>query len=176
MVLNGIIGHFKDEYEFLSNFYMRGIEVEINSIIRTCKSNEHGYQASKSLDDNVVLEILKLETPGQAKRFWKKTSLVSPSDGRTDHVPPCKGRTEERIRPDWFEVNLDIMCRIVRAKFSQHPDLANRLLATYPRELVEKNHWHDNFWGSCTCGKCPPGKNHLGKILMQIRCELFNQS
>ncbi len=165
MVLNGIIGHFKDEYEFLSNFYMRGIEVEINGIIRTCKSNEHGYQASKSLDDNVVLAILKLETPGQAKRFWKKTYLVPPSDGRT----------EERIRHDWFEVNLDIMYRIVRAKFSQHPDLAKRLLTTYPRELVEKNHWHDSFWGSCTCGKCPIGKNHLGKILMQIRSELFNQ-
>ena len=154
MVLNGIIGPFKDEYEFLSNFYMRSIEVEINSIVRTCKSNEHGYQAFKSLDDNVVLAILKLETPVQAKRFWNKTA--------------------ERIRPDWFGVNLDIMRRIIRAKFSQHPDLAKRLLTTYPRELVEKNHWHDSFWGSCTCGKCPTGKNHLGKILMQIRSELFN--
>ena len=46
----------------------------------------------------------------------------------------------------------------------------------YPRELIEKNYWHDNFWGVCTCGKCSTGKNHLGTILIQVREEIQKKS
>ncbi len=39
-------------------------------------------------------------------------------------------------------------------------------------EIVEYNHWHDNFWGDCLCDRCKhiDGENMLGKMLMAIRC------
>ena len=40
-------------------------------------------------------------------------------------------------------------------------------------ELVEKNNWHDNFWGDCTCLRCYRiGENHLGKLWMELRDEI----
>ena len=59
---------------------------------------------------------------------------------------------------------------IVRAKFTQNAGLAEQLIATGDRELVEGNNWHDTFWGAD--GKTGEGENHLGRILMKIRGEL----
>jgi len=60
----------------------------------------------------------------------------------------------------------------VAAKFDKERTV-QMLLDTGSQELVEGNVWHDNFWGNCTCSKCPePGENHLGKLLMKIRSEL----
>lgn len=60
------------------------------------------------------------------------------------------------------------MYEICKAKFTQHKDLAEKLLETGDEELVEGNKWNDTYWGVCN-GK---GKNQLGKILMRIREEL----
>lgn len=60
------------------------------------------------------------------------------------------------------------MEEVVRAKFSQNPDLARRLVDTCPRELAEGNHWGDTYWGTVN----GQGENHLGKILMKVREEL----
>lgn len=66
------------------------------------------------------------------------------------------------------------MLRIVRSKFNSNPEIAEKLIATYPETLVEGNHWHDNTWGDCSCARCRdiPGKNLLGQILMTVRDEL----
>ena len=74
------------------------------------------------------------------------------------------------LRPDWEEVKVGIMEEIVRAKFTQHPELAARLLATGDKVLVEGNHWGDTCWGVDT--RTGQGENHLGKILMKVREEL----
>jgi hypothetical protein len=42
------------------------------------------------------------------------------------------------------------------------------LLLTGDEELIEGNFWGDVFWGVCN----GVGKNHLGKILMEVRSEL----
>ena len=63
----------------------------------------------------------------------------------------------------------------VRRKFND-PTLRNMLINTYMYGLIERNHWHDNYWGSCTCGACKDqGANHLGKILMKVRGECINE-
>ena len=74
------------------------------------------------------------------------------------------------LRPDWEEVKVGIMEEIVRAKFTQHPELAERLLATGDKVLIEGNHWGDTCWGVDT--RTGRGENHLGKILMNVREEL----
>ena len=75
-----------------------------------------------------------------------------------------------QLRPDWEEVKVGIMEEIVRAKFTQNEDLKQRLLATGDLVLEEGNSWHDTFWG--VDARSRKGKNHLGRILMQVRQEL----
>jgi len=50
------------------------------------------------------------------------------------------------------------------AKFSQHPDLARRLLATRPA-LIEEDAPYDLFWGTGLDSQC---LNWAGRILMEI--------
>jgi len=134
-----IIGKFSGQYEFLSNFYDQAFEYD-GYVFKTA---EHAYQAQKTIDDVDFEKIKNADTPGQAKRLGKK--LYN--------------------RWDWDDIKLDIMYRIVFAKFSSSPELQKKLIATYPSQLVEANTWNDTFWGVCN-GK---GENHLGKILMNVR-------
>ena len=65
------------------------------------------------------------------------------------------------------------MRALLWAKFSAEP-LRTRLLATGEAQLVEGNTWHDQTWGQCQCvahvGQ--PGRNLLGRLLMEVRREL----
>ena len=74
------------------------------------------------------------------------------------------------LRSDREDVKYGIMEEIVRAKFTQHPELAVRLLATGDKVLVEGNHWGDTCWGVDV--RTGQGENNLGKILMRVREEL----
>jgi hypothetical protein len=65
---------------------------------------------------------------------------------------------------------------LLRQKFAPGSELAAKLVATYPRMLIEGNNWHDNYWGSCRCDVCGfKGMNVLGVLLMTIRAELRKQ-
>lgn len=109
-------------------------------------NSECAFQAAKSLDINERLKFVNL-TGGQAKRLGRKISL----------------------RSDWETVKLDIMKEILREKF-KNPNLANKLIATNNQMLEEGNTWGDSYWGTCN----GVGKNHLGKILMEIRSEIID--
>lgn len=114
---------------------------------REFPSVEHAYQAAKTTDDDVRSQIAQLPKAGDAKRFGKQVVL----------------------RQDWEEVKISIMKYLVRQKFQTNP-LRKWLLQTQDAELIEGNWWGDTFWGVCN-GK---GRNHLGKILMEIRDEIKN--
>lgn len=47
----------------------------------------------------------------------------------------------------------------------EDPILRQKLIETYPADLIETNNWHDTFWGVCN----GVGQNHLGRILKVIR-------
>ncbi len=137
------INRFREEYDFLSNFYET--RVEYGGI--TYLNAEAAFQAQKCMSDEEKRLFADM-TPGRAKYHGKRV----------------------RLRPDWEHVKLDIMEGVVRAKFTQNPALAEKLLQTGEIRLVEGNTWNDIFWGvSLKTGK---GQNHLGRILMKIRREL----
>ena len=54
------------------------------------------------------------------------------------------------------------------AKFTQHPELAKKLLDTGDAELIYTNTCGDDSWGIVE-GK---GENNLGKVLMKVRDRL----
>lgn len=136
-----MINSFEGEYAFLSNFY----EHPISNGVITFPTNEHYFQAMKTLEDDERLAIAKAATPGQAKRMGRKVKL----------------------RADWESIKLDVMETAVRIKFTD-PELAAKLIATGDEELVEGNWWNDTFWGVCN----GVGENHLGKILMKVRADI----
>ncbi|MGM9936950.1 MAG: NADAR domain-containing protein [Candidatus Ornithomonoglobus sp.] len=60
--------------------------------------------------------------------------------------------------------------KIVKAKFEQNPELAQKLLAAGEQGLIEGNKWRDTYWDVNM--KTGIGEDHLGKILMRVREEL----
>ncbi len=64
------------------------------------------------------------------------------------------------------------MKMLLRRKFDGSSDLKAALLATGDAELVEWIASKEGFWGSGIAGD--PGKNTLGKLLMELRDEYKN--
>jgi N-glycosidase YbiA len=73
-----------------------------------------------------------------------------------------------QLRENWEQIKDIVMYDCVMAKFVQHKDLRDQLVATGDEELIEDSPV-DWTWG---CGKDGTGKNLLGKILMRVRREL----
>lgn len=142
---------FKDELDFLSNMY------EVPVVWKGCKamSSEHHYQAEKFLDKKMRQRVVSASSGKAAKNLARKYKKF--------------------IRPDWELISLEVMNKVVQAKFFQNVELLIKL-CDIDGEIVENNFWHDNFWGNCICGRpecAGDGKNHLGKILMDIREEMM---
>lgn len=133
---------FRGEKAFLSNFY----DAPLTYKGITYQSAEVAYQAQKC------------GTEAEKRRF---SALSSAEAKKLSH--------SMKIRPTWGNEKVAIMTEIVRAKFEQNPELAEKLRATGCEELEEINSWGDTFWGMNENGE---GDNMLGKILMQIRDEL----
>lgn len=142
-----MINHFDKEWAFLSNFYPQ--EIEFEGIIYP--SNEHFFQAMKTLDINERRAIANASTPGLAKKMGRSVSL----------------------RPDWEDIKDDVMLEGLYRKFA-NDELAEWLLDTGDEWLEEGNFWHDNHFGVCYCAKCQniKGQNVLGKLLMKVRSEI----
>ena len=148
-----VIDKFSGTYEFLSNFHLCDISFEG----LTYGSVEAAFQAAK----------IKMDTPSMTNELREPFVYMTPSKAK-------RAGRRCTLRPDWEEVKDGVMLDILRYKFTQHPDLAAKLLATGDAELIEGTTWHDNYWGNCTCEKCigKSGKNQLGKLLMQVREEI----
>ena len=136
------ITQFQGEYRWLSNFWFAKIETRWG----VYPTVEHAFTAAKTFDKEDRLRIARLAYPADAKRYGRRVVL----------------------RDDWLDVRLRVMKMAVEAKFHQHADLAQKLLETGNRELIEGNTWNDRFWGVCR----GQGENHLGRILMDVRSHL----
>ena len=136
-----MICEFEDKYAFLSNFYPSPILYE--GIVYP--TNEHFFQAMKTMDQEERKKIAAADTPGQAKRLGR-------------HV---------QLRADWERIKVDVMRTGLMLKFTD-AELAQKLIDTGDEELIEGNWWHDTTWGVCN----GVGQNKLGKILMRVREEI----
>lgn len=150
------ITSFQGEYRFLSNFWKLQNPVIMGDI--EFDRTELAYVAAKTSNHNLRLEIRNMK-PGEAKAFGEKIF-------------------KENLQPNrWWSDNfrLRLMRDLVHQKFFKNPDLADLLRKTDGCDIIEGNTWHDNFFGVCSCGNCPPDKlqippqNHLGKIIMETQ-------
>ena len=136
-----MIDCFKGEYFFLSNFY----EIPVIYDVITYRNSEAAFQAQKCISPKDRESFTNLN-PAEAKH---------------------KGRSVQ-LRKDWEQVKISIMTEIVKAKFEQNADIAQKLIATGDSYLEEGNNWGDKVWGTVN----GQGANHLGHILMNVREQL----
>ncbi len=147
-----------NDNRFLSNMYEAPIQVD--GI--TFPTVEHYFQWSKAKkfgDAGIQAKILKTESPKSAKAFGKKVKPFDPAV--------------------WGEIAVSTMKTAVKAKFMQHPELLKKLRETGTKLLAEADP-RGKFWGigtSFDTSKAKessrwPGKNMMGKILMELRDEL----
>lgn len=132
---------FRGELSFCSNFFICAFTY--NGVM--FPTSEHAFQWAKCKNEADKVKVLQAITPGDAKKIGKQVELVD----------------------DWDTKRLTVMLEVIRAKF-KNPLLADRLIKTGDKELVEHNTWNDYYWGVCN----GEGENWLGKILMKVREEL----
>lgn len=138
-----MITSFKDDYEFLSNFY----PCKITIAGYTFPSVENAYQAMKCANPNDYAQFINIG-PAEAKKLGRKVQL----------------------RSDWEQIKYNVMRQLLDLKF-QDKVLLKMLQDTAPESIVEGNYWHDNYWGICQCDKCKDKikYNHLGELLQRKR-------
>jgi ribA/ribD-fused uncharacterized protein len=137
---------FRGEYRWLSNF----AEAEVEWEGRKYPTTEHAYQAAKTTIVEEIEHVRQASTPGRARRRGQKVTM----------------------RNDWDEVKVGVMKNLLEQKF-QITEYRDLLLATGGHHLMEGNSWGDSFWGvSLDTGM---GTNHLGRILMDIRDQLYKE-
>ena len=109
------------------------------------------------------------------EHFFQAQKFAAPADqeairaAKSPMIAARMGRSRTRkLRRDWEKVKLGVMRGAVEAKFRQHDDLGERLLATGEATIVEHTE-NDEFWGDGGDGS---GRNELGKILMAVRATL----
>jgi ribA/ribD-fused uncharacterized protein len=113
---------FFGRYRFLSNFHLKGIDLDG----LTYPSSEHAYMAQKSCGLKMRTFISTLPTPQAAQIFGHSIQTC------------CT----------WPHQRLAAMRRVLAAKFKDEV-LAAALLATGDRYLEETNDRGDVFWGVC---------------------------
>lgn len=129
----------------------------------------HGYMSNYSRHRFYVYDRWWncVEAPYQAMKTFDRAEQ--------DEIQKAGGSNEARLlgqkvtfRPDWDQVKDTVMKECLVAKFLQHKDIRDQLMATGDEELIEDSPV-DYYWG---CGKDGSGKNLLGKLLMEVRNEL----
>jgi ribA/ribD-fused uncharacterized protein len=133
-----------DEYGYMSNFARYPINIDGKKY----KTTEHYFQSQKFAGTKYEAQIMNAGGPKDAANM-----------GRDRSFP---------LRSDWESVKYNVMEKAVFAKFRQHKDIQEKLLATGDLKIVE-NTTSDLVWG---CGTNGSGKNLLGKILENVRSEL----
>lgn len=135
-------------YGAFSNLYRREIvfEGEIYS------TSEHAYQAGKARKPEVKTWLMAAPSP----------ALLAMA---------AHGLYSWDVASDWSQSKFDRMRRVLRAKFTQHPDLQALLLSTGEARLVEAatvDNAVNRLWGEVN----GVGKNMLGQMLIELRAEL----
>ena len=115
------ITSFRGKYAFLSNFYAADVTYDG----MTFPTSEAAFQAMKCLNREERIPFTEMKNPVAVKRMGKQVKL----------------------RSDWTYVKVGIREKIVRAKFTEHPELAEQLVATGDLPIMEGNNWRDTFWG-----------------------------
>ncbi len=131
------------EWAWLSNFYDSPIVDIFGTIWPTA---EHLYQACKCFDGRDRETVRKMPSPELARQTGKRIMK----------------------RRSWDDARIPTMREVLRMKFTQHHDLAKKLVETDNEVLEHLSPW-DKFWGVTDRGE---GENQMGILLMELRPQI----
>lgn len=142
--------------EYLSQWHKRDIIDHDGVKYNCCEQYMMAEKARVFQDTNTLNDILSANTPDEQKKLGRK---VRNFDGNI-----------------WNSVCLYVVYNGNLLKFTQHPDLKDKLLATGNKTLVEASP-ADQIWGIGMAEDHPDiedwtkwkGKNLLGIALMRVR-------
>lgn len=132
-------------YKEFTNLFKREIEFEG----RTFACSEYAYGYGKFRDKTIADWVMTAPAPHLVSILIHNLFAWDISEG-------------------WAAKKVDRMRQVLEAKFTQHPDLKAKLLATGDKLILEDSKM-DSFWGN---GKKGTGKNMLGQLLMELRTKL----
>ena len=143
-----------DEFGGLSNM-AGGFPLLVNGV--RVLTSEHLYQSLKfSNNPEIQKEVLKHGSPMRSKMV-----------ART-------GSNQNLIRPDWKEIQLDVMYFCLKVKLIWNwVSFGELLRSTGSRDIFEISSRKDRYWGVTITNDGFVGENHLGKLLMKLRDELM---
>jgi len=136
-----------DKYGWMSNFH-RARQLIDGFWYQT---NEHYYQSMKANQTRVADWIARAPKAYHAMKAGRALR-------------------EEEMVEDWESKKKEVMLQGLKQKFGQHPDLAEKLLATGDAHLSE-NSPTDMYWGGALEGS----QNMLGNLLMEVRSMLRDE-
>ena len=140
------IGFYNREFFCLDNFSSFGF-VFGGKYYQTV---EHAYQSLKfkTTAPDIEEEIAKCYSAYDAMRIAHENT--------------------DKQAPDWDDVKVIVMERLLRAKLKQNPYVKRKLMETGDLPICEDSP-KDGFWG---IGPDRNGRNELGKLWMKLRGEL----
>ena len=137
-----------DVHEMLSTYSRHGFDLEGVH----WPSVEHYFQGMKFEDPAEREKVRQAGHPKLARRLGRRRFV--------------------RIRKDWSKIRRVIMTRAIYTKCRTHPEVAQCLLETGEKTLVETTQF-DYFWG---CGRDRRGRNIYGAVLMDVRKKLRDEA
>jgi ribA/ribD-fused uncharacterized protein len=138
------IKFYTDKYYTFDNFSPHAVEYDG----KVYPTSEHAYHATKFSDPKIKEIIRNARSPLQAKELANVTFKSSRD-------------------PEWESRKVDVMEAVLRAKLTQHTEVAEALKQTGNEEMIEDSPV-DYFWG---IGAEGTGQNMLGKLWMKLRDE-----
>jgi ribA/ribD-fused uncharacterized protein len=140
-----------EEYGWIINFSNHPIEL----LGRSWPTVEHYYQCQKFSDSSdIVAKLLAAKAALDAKKISDDPDL------------------RPYVRADWKAIREKVMLDGLWAKVRQHSEIAQALLSTGEKRIVEDSPI-DWFWG---CGKDGTGRNRLGEMWEEIRSALRKEA
>ena len=143
----------KNSYQDFSNFAKVPFTIRLKGQATTFPTVEHYFHYQKAdlfNDKSAKIAILNTPNPLQAKRIGREVINFDPKA--------------------WDAVAEKHIANDIYLKFSQHPNLKEKLLATGNEDLLEANPYDSKY----SIGRDGKGQNLTGKCLMRVR-NLFQE-
>ncbi len=146
-IMNGdFIGFYTREFYCLDNF--SAFKFEFGG--KVFQTVEHAYQSYKFIHTapEIAKQIIESNSPHDAKKI--------------------ADLNKDKVDPNWQNINIELMEKLLRAKMEQNPTVKEKLLKTKGHLICEDSP-KDSFWG---IGPNRDGRNELGKLWMKLRDEI----
>jgi type I restriction enzyme, S subunit len=139
---------------------------------RNGRSTEHNWPSNFWIEPDGTHVEAEYQAEKHAGHPWRQLTILRSTPGRAKRLGRRWPLTSYQMM-EWNNRKTAVMRELLRRKIYDHTEIAVALCMTDDEILVEKNWWHDNEWGDCTCLQCYRiGENLLGKLWMELREEI----